>query len=295
VKTVVVVGGDGFLGRAICRYLGTSFEVIVWDVDRDLFTLSSEALRDQRVAAIVNLSVVAELSARFLRADMRSWHVNVQGVSHLVDCARESGATFIQFSTREVLGPVFGQDDVFESDGVYRPKWEVTEAQATNPQNAYGQSKLISEWLTQTLANGYVVRLATPYSDEIPKVGGGLVPALLRNSLSSRTVQLTQGGKQFRDPVHVLDIAAMVERLITRQPEPGIYNCGHGGRNLISLIELVKLINSDIPVEDIAGGDLGFAFDTTRARQSLGWVPEVLIRERLPELIEATKLGLGKA
>jgi len=295
VKTVVVVGGDGFLGRPICHYLGNAFKVIVWDVDRNLFTLNSQTLRDQRVDAIVNLSAVAELSVRFLGIDTRSWNINVQGVSHLVECAKEAGAAFIQFSTREVLGTVYRQHDVFESNGVYRPKWEITEAQATNPQNAYGQSKLISEWLTQTLANGYVVRLATPYSDEVPMVGGGLIPALLRNSLSGKPVQLTQGGKQFRDPVHALDIAALVERLITLQPNPGIYNCGYSGSNLISLVELVRLIDGDIPIEIVDGGDLGFAFDTTHARQSLGWVPDISIRDRLPKLIENTKLVLGKA
>lgn len=59
-----------------------------------------------------------------------------------------------------------------------------------------------------------------------------------------------------------------------------------GGKYLARLAEvdpvalihrlLPRLVASDIPIEVAACGDLEFAFDTTHARQSMGWVPDIL-------------------
>jgi hypothetical protein len=71
-------------------------------------------------------------------------------------------------------------------------------------------------------------------------------------------------------------------------------NCGHSEPSLICLVELVRLVDHDVPIQSVPTGNPSFSFDTTRARQALCWIREGFVRERPPMLIEATKLVLGK-
>lgn len=285
--TLLLVGGHGLLGRGMIRILEKNYSILVNDIQEGLFSLSASSMREFDLVGIVNLAVVADTQSHYVSVGSSSWTTNVLGTEHLRDLAEELDIPLIHLSTREVLGPVFTVDDVLEVDGLFRPKWLVPESHPLNPQNDYGQTKLISEWIVQSWSKGYVIRIATPYTDEVPRIGGGLLPALVRNSLSGKAVTLTQGGKQFRDPVHTDDIATLVSGLIEAQPSEQLFNCAYGEDNLISLVEIVRIINSDIVIESINGGDPGFAFDTSRARELVHWTPYVKVRDRIGTLVNS--------
>lgn len=280
-RTLLVVGGNGLLGRGLRKALEQEYSVVVNDIEEGLFSLSASSIRKYRASAIINLAVVADTQRPFISVGGSSWVTNVLGTEHLRGIAEELDLPLVHLSTREVLGPVFTKDDVLEVGGLFRPKWLVPETHPQNPQSDYGQTKLISEWIVTSWRKGYVIRIATPYTDEVPPNGGGLLPALVRHSLARRPVRLTQEGKQFRDPVHTDDIAELIKRIIGTQPQAQLFNCAHGGDNLISLVEIVRILNEEAVVQGVDGGDLGFAFDTSRAADMVGWTPRVKVRDRL--------------
>ena len=285
---ILLVGGEGFLGRGLVPpLLDSGNKITVWDIARDLkqavSSLTPRQIRRLGIDAICNLSVHADLSGHLESTSSLSWRTNVLAVEHQLNIARELQIPFINFSTREVLGTVYGPADVIEVNSVFRPKWLVTETQPLAPTSAYGETKIVAEWLTSSYDLGYTIRLATPYGNEVPQQGGGLIAALIRQAREGQ-IELTMEGKQFRDPVHTNDIATLIELIFRERPANGTYNCGFSGENLVSLVEIVRAINPDTEIRCTDGIDYGFAFDTSRATTNTGWTPKVRLLDMVRQL-----------
>ena len=71
-------------------------------------------------------------------------------------------------------------------------------------------------------------------------------------------------------------------------------HAGGGERNMISLLEFVKIANPQVKVEAAPGGDYGFAFDNTKATRLTGWEPNLLVRERIPVLADNIRRGISQ-
>lgn len=289
-KKALVIGGRGYLGRGIVRALKDTLDVQVHVVDHP------ETLFDLAVAdvcgwdSVINLAVHADTAtSKGLSHKSLSWTVSVAGTSFLIDLCEEANVPLIHFSTREVHAATLGLEDIVEVDGLFRPTILIPEDMPFNPVSAYGRSKLIAEWLCEASPLGYVVRLGTPYSDEMPNEGGGLVASIIRQAVRGSKIILHGGGKQFRDPVHVEDLARLAVLIGDSRPQESIFNASFGGENLISLRELAILANPEVKIETQIGGDFGFAMDNALVEKVLGWKPEVLIRDRIPHYAKAYK------
>ncbi len=99
-------------------------------------------------------------------------------------------------------------------------------------------------------------------------------------------------GKQLRDILYATDVARAFEAFYENQ-KPGIYNIGGGEKTMISLLECIKLIEgitgkkSDIIFDKDRFGDLRyFVSDITKAKEKLGWEPQVMPKEGIGKLIE---------
>jgi nucleoside-diphosphate-sugar epimerase len=253
----------------------------------DLFDLTPEVLRDLRVDSIVNLAFVHKGESSVQTTD-EAWKSNVLGAQHVVELAAHRRVPVIMFSTREVLGYVMGSDDVHidPDSGRLIPKWLPSEDALVLPRSNYGKTKLMGEWLTTSYTLGYALRLATPYANEAwsPEDSAkGLVASLIRNARTSTIMNLPNDGMPFRDPVHIYDVASLCQNIFNKRPEPGVFNCGYAGDNLISFREIVQTVNSKIRIESTATEDYGFAFDCSKAQSLLDWVPRIGIRQWLKD------------
>jgi len=291
--SIMLVGGLGYLGRGLAPALGSELghEVKIVDFPRSLFDLGEDDLAG--FDAVVNLSVFADRTGSIgLSRKGQAWKVNVDGVSHLQEICDKTDTCLVQLSTRECHGLTFSEGDVYLKDGVFRPKLLIGEDVPYKPTSEYGRSKLVAEWICLSSPVGYVVRLGTPYTDEIPPTGGGLIVSLVRDSVVKGIVELDNGGRQFRDPLHVLDLASLISRIIAERPRESLFNAAYGGENLISLREIVHLANPDAQViERVGRGDYGFAMDTSRALNELGWQPKITVRGKIEEFARILAAG----
>jgi nucleoside-diphosphate-sugar epimerase len=278
---ILLIGHEGYLGRGLHQYLGNRHQVIGWDKKEDLFTLDAPFLVRERIQMLINLSVVADRQSRTFRTDEPTDLVNVQGARHLAKILKGSNIPWIQMSTREVLGPVYRREDVIETPDGYRPRFLVNEECPYAPQNFYGKSKIMAEFISESHPFSNVVRLTTCYTDSDHPAGNWVV-SLIRSAATGKPVTLTQGGLQFRDPLHIDDLGRLFERLYEKNVFHEKIHAGGGAQNMISLLEFVRIANSEVQVETAPGGDFGFAFDNQKATRLTGWEPQVLVREKIP-------------
>jgi len=286
VKNVLVVGHRGYLGRGLSAYLGKRHNVFGWDKKEDIFRLDRQYLEENRIDALVNLSVMADRGSPVFLVDTPTEEVNVLGARHIAQVVKGTKVAWFQLSTREVLGPIYGPKDVRKTAAGYRPKFLVDERRPYAPTNFYGKSKVMAEMLSESHPYSNVIRLTTCYTDYDYPGGLSWVLQLIRTALQKGQVNLTRGGLQFRDPLHVEDLGRLIELLYQKKVFGEKIHAGGGRANLISLREFVNRAVPKAKVVRAPGGDFGFAFDNRKALRLAGWTPEVMIRDRVATVAE---------
>jgi nucleoside-diphosphate-sugar epimerase len=281
---ILLIGHRGYLGQGLLEYLSKENDVIGWDKEEDLFQLSSEILSKNNIEAIINLSVVADLASPKFQVDTPGDTINVEGAKHLARVLKGSEIFWFQFSTREVFNNIYGENDVVFTDIGYRPKFFIGENQPYSPQNFYGKSKVIAEFISESHPFSNVIRLTSPYTNH-NHAAGGWVLRLIKSIAKGNPLKLNSGGYQFRDPLHTDDLGSLIELLYERRVAGEKIHAGGGENNLISLREFVQLVDDKVNFEAAPGNDYGFAFDNSKASALTGWSPIVSIRERIPVIL----------
>ena len=156
---ILLIGHEGYLGHGLLTYLSTKHKVIGWDKKENIFNLDASILAKENIELVINLSVMADRGSKPYQTDTPTENVNVMGAYHLARILKGSDITWIQFSTREVLGPVYGPEDVFQTPVGLRPKFLVDETQPYAPINFYGKSKIMAEFISESHPNSAVIRL----------------------------------------------------------------------------------------------------------------------------------------
>lgn len=288
---ILLIGHEGYLGKGLHSYLNRRNQVIGWDVKEDLFNLDATFLAREGIEMIINLSVVADRKSWNFQAGEPTDRINVLGARHLAKILKGSKIFWIQMSTREVLGAAYTLNDVIETEAGYRPKFLVSEETPYAPPNFYGKSKVMAEFISESHPYSNVIRLTTCYTDYDHPAGNWVV-SLIRAAVQGKPVSLTQGGLQFRDPLHVDDLGRLMELLYEKRVCSQKIHAGGGDQNLISLLEFVRIANPKVEVHKAPGGDYGYAFDIAKAVKLTGWVPQILIRDKIHVIAENIRHGI---
>jgi nucleoside-diphosphate-sugar epimerase len=292
VTNILLIGHEGYLGRGLHSYLARNHRIVGWDKKEDLFKLDAATLARERIEMLINLAVMADRGTGAFQLDTPGDHVNVDGVRHIARILKGTGISWIQMSTREVFGPVYKADDVTKTKNGLRPKWLVPEDQAYAPTNPYGKSKVMSEFLSESHPESAVIRLTTCYTDYDHPAGNWVV-SLIRAAVQGKPVNLTRGGEQFRDPLHVDDLGRLMEMIHEKKAFGQKFNAGGGRKNLISLKEFIRVADPKVKISRAPGGDFGFAFDVRKGAKLIGWEPKIRVRERIPVIADNIRRGIA--
>jgi len=282
---ILLIGHEGYIGRGLLAYLGKKHRIVGWDKKENLFDLDATTLARENIELLINLSVMADRNSPTYEIDTPTEQVNVMGAHHVARILKGTEIGWIQFSTREVLGPVYGPDDVIATEAGLRPKFLVDEGYPYAPRNFYGKSKVVAEFISESHPFTNVIRLTTGYTD-FTSSGSNWVLALIRAVAKGDPVTLTRGGEQFRDPLHTDDLGHLIELIHERKVFGEKFHAGGGESNLISLKEFVRVADPGVVINSAEGGDYGFAFDNRKATDLTGWVPQVAIREKISAIVK---------
>jgi len=303
-KTILVTGGAGYIGSHVVRQLGEAGERIV--VLDDLCTGFKQAVLYgdlvvgntgdgkvlEKLFAKHDIDTVMHFAAHTIVPEsvadpLKYYRNNTCASRTLLEHALKAGVRHVVFSS---TAAVYG----IPSDG------EAGEDTATAPINAYGLSKLMTEWMLRDVAAvnplryvalryfnvagsdpGGRIGQATPKATLLTKVACEVVVGKRDHVAIFGTDYPTPDGTGVRDYVHVEDLAdAHLKALayLRRGGESTTLNCGYGRgysvRELITMVEKVAghpLAKREAPRR--AGDPPTLVARASRIRTTLGWQP----------------------
>ena len=300
--TAVVTGGAGFLGSHLCEYLlGKKYRVICVDNLETSSLENIEHLRDddfvfrnhdmtehlqvdEPVDFVYHLAALAS-PIDYLRQPLHSLKVGSHGTHHALGLAKFKRARFLLFSTSEVYGDPLVHPQPESYWGNVNP---------IGPRGVYDEAKRYAEALTmayhsQQGVDTSIARIFNTYGPRMRPSDGRAVPTFVRQALEGKPLTVFGDGTQTRSFCYVDDlIRGLVALAGSGEPLP--VNLGNPAEfTLNELAEVVvritasksELVYEALPVDDPQVRQP----DITRARQLLGWEPEIQLEEGLRRML----------
>jgi len=299
-KRIVVTGGAGFLGRAVCerlRGLGAAEVLVPRRAEFDL----TDAVQVQRMYERMRPQVVVHLAAEVggIGANManpgRYFYANMAMALHLIEGARVHGIEkFVQAGTicaYPKFTPVpFREEDLWngypeETNAPYGIAKKVAMVMLDGYRRQYG------------LKSAYVlpVNLYGPW-DNFDLHTSHVIPALIRKCIEAQRAGLDHitcwgTGAASREFLYVDDAADAFVRAAEVMEAPEPMNLGTGSeitiRDLVTLIARLCGFNGEIRWDaSKPDGQPRRCLDTQRAAQRLDWRAKVGFEEGLRRTIE---------
>lgn len=290
---VLVVGGAGFIGQhVVAAFKARGASVAVLDMAPPPDTQSGKWI----VGSISDASLLASAAAgQAVVVFLASF--SLPGSSHADLALEVETHVLATIRAAELCSRVGVQRFVFASSGgaVYghEPKdgSGLDTDMPTYPRNAYGVSKLAIEHYLRLIGDmremdTVTLRIANPYGEGQRAVRAqGFVAAAMQHALAGTTMSIWGDGTVERDFVHISDVAdAFVQA--AQHDGSGLWNVGSGeGVSLNAMLALVEeALGRPVPVSygrdrqvDVRRNVL----DITRTRETLGWRPQIDLREGL--------------
>ncbi|HKP89005.1 MAG TPA: UDP-glucuronic acid decarboxylase family protein [Thermoleophilaceae bacterium] len=309
--TCLVTGGAGFLGSHLCDYLlGKGHRVICVDnfetgslhniahLKRDdfrfeLLDITKHYDIDEPVDFVYHMASPAS-PIDYARLPLHTLKVGAYGTHNTLGLAKLHRARFLLASTSEV----YGDPQVHPQPETY---WG--NVNPIGPRGVYDEAKRYAEALTmaylrQQGVDTAIVRIFNTSGPRMRPHDGRAVPTFLRQALTDRPLTVFGDGSQTRSFCYVDDLI----RGIVLLAESDIHEpVNIGNPDEMSLLELAKAIieltesRSEIVYEALPLDDPQVRQpDITRARDLLGWEPEIEFRDGLRRTIEHYQNVLGK-
>ena len=296
--TSLVTGGAGFLGSHLCEALLEKGHRVICLDNLEVSTLENiEHLRDDGFAFVNHdvtepivvdepLDEVYHLAALaspidYMRLPLHSLKTGSYGTHHALGLAKWKRARFLLASTSEV----YGDPEVHPQPETY---WG--NVNPIGPRGVYDEAKRYAEALTmayhrQQGVDTAIVRIFNTYGPRMRPNDGRAIPTFLRQALDEKPLTVFGDGSQTRSFCYVDDLIRGL-LLLMASGEHLPVNIGNPGEyTILELAEAVlaatgsksQIVFEALPVDDPQVRQP----DITRARQLLGWEPEIALDEGL--------------
>jgi len=321
---IIVTGGTGFIGSAVCLHLVLDRQDTVLNIDKLTYAAHPASLKDietlpnyhflkcdindydrvRQAMADFQPDVVIHLAAeshvdRSIDQAAPFITTNIVGTFRLLEAARDywmslpearrADFRFLHVSTDEVYGSL-GDEGAFSEDSPY------------DPSSPYSASKAAADHLAMAWHRTYglpviITNCSNNYGPrQYPEK---LIPLMTLNALHDRPLPVYGNGKNVRDWLYVDDHAEAL-RLIAEKGRPGRkYNIGGNCEktNLEVVEAICSILDELFPqkaphrrlirfVEDRPGHDYRYAIDASRIRAELGWSPRESFESGLRKTID---------
>ncbi len=290
--TSLVTGGAGFLGSHLCEYLLEQGHRVICVDNLIVSTLENiEHLRDdgfvfrnhdmidplfvdEEIDYLFHLAALAS-PIDYLRMPLHSLKTGSYGTHHALGLAKFKRSRFLLASTSEV----YGDPEVHPQPESY---WG--NVNPIGPRGVYDEAKRYAEAMTmayhgQQGVDTSIARIFNTYGPRMRPYDGRAIPTFIRQALDNKPLTVFGDGSQTRSFCYVDDLirglfllAESGEHLPTNLGNPGEFT-------ILELAEAVirvsgsesKIVYEALPVDDPQVRQP----DITRAREVLGWEPEI--------------------
>ncbi|XVJ51022.1 MAG: dTDP-glucose 4,6-dehydratase [Vampirovibrio sp.] len=313
-ERILITGGAGFIGSALCRYLIQSTEADVYNIDALTYAANLNSLNEikdspryhfehvdisdastltdifERVqpTAIMHLAAESHVD-RSIDGPAVFLQTNIMGTFTLLEVARryyehldadaQKDFRFLHVSTDEVYGSL-GENDLFTEETPYAPN------------SPYSASKASSDFLVRAWHHTYGLPvLMTNCSNNygpyhFPEK---LIPLIIINALQGKDLPVYGDGSHVRDWLYVDDHVKGLYTVLQKGLIGEKYNIG--GHNEKTNLDVVHTLCDAFDVQrpkpdgtsyrsqikfvtDRPGHDFRYAIDASKIQRDLAWVPE---------------------
>ena len=309
---ILVTGGAGFIGsHVVDAYIAAGHEVAVLDNfstgRQENLKASTQIhrvdLRDQpevqkAVAAfrpdVVNHHAAQSEVPKSVADPAFDAHVNIIGGLNLLKACVDQGVMKVIFSSTG--GALYGEPDIVPA----------AEDHPVRPLSPYGTSKFAFEQYLGTFERTFglpytVLRYANIYGarQDFAAEEGRVVAIFASRMLAGRPVIIDGDGEQSRDMLHVGDVAA-ANLAALEKGDGGTFHISTGVAVTINDLYRKLALLTDYRLEPKFGparkGDVyRIALDNTRAKDGLGWEPQVSLEEGLSLTVDYFREQVGSA
>jgi dTDP-glucose 4,6-dehydratase len=300
--TAVVTGGAGFIGSHLCDYLlAQGYRVICIDnletaslkniehIRRDDFVFVNHDVMelisvDEPVDVVYHLAAIPS-PIDYMRLPLLTLKIGSYGTHNALGLAKWKRARFLLASTSEVYG-----------DPLVHPQPETYwgNVNPVGPRGVYDEAKRYSEAMTmayhrQQGVDTAIVRIFNTYGPKMRAHDGRAIPTFVRQALENKPLTVFGDGSQTRSFCYVDDLVRGMYLLATSQEHQPM---NLGNPNEFTILELAEAVlrvtgaRSEIVYEALPVDDPQTRQpDITRAKEILGWEPEIELEEGLRRLL----------
>jgi dTDP-glucose 4,6-dehydratase len=302
----VVSGGAGFLGSHLCDYLlHEGHEVICVDnlvtgnfrnishiISKKFSFLNHDIVKpliiNQNIDQIFHLASPAS-PVDYLNLPIQTLLVGSTGTYNMLELARKKDARILFASTSEV----YGDPEVNPQPETY---WG--NVNPIGPRGVYDESKRYAEALTMAYHRKFgidtrIVRIFNTYGPRMRADDGRVVPNFINQAIMGQDITVYGDGSQTRSFCYVSDLIDGIYRLmVSKFHEP----VNIGNPEEITILDFAqriiaitgtksKIIFKDLPEDDpkVRRPDI------RRAKEVLGWEPNVQLEEGLAKTVDYFK------
>jgi dTDP-glucose 4,6-dehydratase len=302
--TCLVTGGAGFLGSHLCDHLLEQGNRVICVDNLETGTLSNIAhVRNGADFRYLNLDITSHYVVDepidfvyhmaspaspidYARLPLHTLKVGAYGTHNSLGLAKQKRARFLLASTSEVYG-----------DPLVHPQPETYwgNVNPIGPRGVYDEAKRYAEALTmaylrQQGVDTCIARIFNTYGPRMRPNDGRAIPTFLRQALTDKPLTVFGDGSQTRSFCFADD---MIRGLVTLA-ESGVHEpVNLGNPDEMSLLDMAQLVveltgsGSEIVFEALPVDDPKVRQpDISRARELLGWEPEVELRDGLAKTVE---------
>jgi dTDP-glucose 4,6-dehydratase len=230
----------------------------------------------------------------YLELPIPTLKVGALGTHKALGLAKAKGARFVIASTSEVYG-----------DPLEHPQKETYwgNVNPIGPRGVYDEAKRYAEALTmaylrQQGVDTCIARIFNTYGPRMRPHDGRAIPTFLRQAFADKPVTVFGDGSQTRSFCYVDDLVRGLVSLAESEVHEPV---NIGNPDEMTLLEMARLVielaesRSEVVFEALPVDDPKIRQpDITRARDLLGWEPEIDTREGLRRTIEHATEQLAK-
>jgi dTDP-glucose 4,6-dehydratase len=252
--------------------------------------LTQPLFLDEPVDVVFHLASPAS-PIDYQRLPLHTLKVGSYGTHHMLGLAKFKRSRFLLASTSEV----YGDPQVHPQPETY---WG--HVNPIGPRGVYDEAKRYAEALTmayhrQQGVDTAIARIFNTYGPRMRPHDGRAIPTFLRQALESKPLTVFGDGSQTRSFCYVDDLVRALYRLAESGEHLPVNLGNPKEKTLLELAETVIQVvgsESEIVFEALPIDDPHVRRpDITRARQILGWEPEILLEEGLRRTVESLVAG----